>query len=105
MKVTDAALAAVAACGTLQKLCMRSLPHAGNATMRALALHCANSLVALDASFCRGVTENSLGLVADSCHNLEKITVFGCSQITNRLIHGHSNYGLEIEGLGTMCVH
>lgn len=102
MKVTDVALSAVAACGTLQKFCMRSLPHAGIATMQALALNCSNSLLMLDVSFCRGVTENSLGLVADSCCNLRKMTVFGCSQISNKLIHGHSNSGLKIEGLGTV---
>eukprot|EP00803_Ostreobium_quekettii_P003278 evm.model.scf_2717.2 EVM.evm.TU.scf_2717.2 scf_2717:9096-14414(+) len=101
-KVTDASLSLLASCGTLQKISMCSMPHVAHKTMQSLALSCSNSLELLDVSFCRGVTENSLGIVADSCNSLTELRVFGCSQITKKFLHGHSNQGLEVIGIGTI---
>jgi hypothetical protein len=47
------------------------------------------------------VPEAGLGLVADSCPKLTKVSVFGCPQVTRRLLHGHSNDALVFEGVGT----
>ena len=34
-------------------------------------------------SWCRGVPEPWLGVLADACTSLRKLTVFGCSQVTS----------------------
>lgn len=49
--------------------------------MVALASHSKGSLEVLDVSFCRNIGDEALGLVADSCHGLKKIIMFGCSQV------------------------
>ena len=35
----------------------------------------------LDLSWCRGVSGPAVGLLADSCPNLRKLRLFGCSQV------------------------
>lgn len=42
---------------------------------------CRGSLEELNISWCRGVPEPWLGVLADACTNLRKLTVFGCSQV------------------------
>ena len=42
---------------------------------------CRASLEELNVSWCRGVPEPWLGVLADACTNLRKLTVFGCSQV------------------------
>lgn len=102
-KLTDASLALVAQRGCLQRLCINGVPGAGTATMRALATNCKDCLEELDVSFCRGVSEVSLGLVADKCSRLHTLQLFGCSQITKLFLHGHSNDNLvNVVGLGTL---
>ena len=47
-------------------------------------MHCVairETLEELDASWCRGVTAQGLGLLADSCPNLNSLRLFGCSQV------------------------
>ena len=39
-------------------------------------------------SWCRGVPESWLGLLADACPNLRKLTIFGCTQVCCQLAHG-----------------
>lgn len=103
-KLTDESLAAIASRGALQHLNINGIPGVASATMKAVALCCKDSLQYLDIGFCRNVSESAVGLVADKCHNLHTMLVFGCSQLTNRFLHGHSNESLDrIAGLGTMC--
>ena len=64
---------------------------------------CSECLESLDISFCRNVTEASLGMMVDRCSRLRTLRVFGCSQISTRFVHGHSNDELTIIGLGTAC--
>ena len=42
---------------------------------------CRESLEELNISWCRGVPEPWLGVLADACTCLRKLTVFGCSQV------------------------
>lgn len=45
-----------------------------------VAKRCKN-LVSLDVSWCRNLTDEALGLIADSCLSLEVLKVFGCTQV------------------------
>jgi hypothetical protein len=100
-KVTDAGLAAVAERGALARLAASGVPGVGAATAAALARCCAGSLEALDLSFCRGVPEAAVGLLADRCSKLRELKVYGCTQVTDRLVNGHSNDALRMQGLAT----
>lgn len=37
-------------------------------------------------------------MLADNCVALKKLQIFGCSQITEQFLYGHSNDNLEILG-------
>lgn len=103
-KFSDAAMAAVVANGTLHHLCVSRCDNIGPLTMQQLALTCKDSLQELDVSFCRKIPEKMLGLVADRCTQLKRLDIFGCSHITNLVIHGHCNENLvHIYGLGSDC--
>ena len=54
----------------------------------------------LDISWCRGVSDDGAGLLADACSQLHTLTIWGCSQLTQRFLHGHSNQQLRIVGRG-----
>ena len=55
-------------------------------------------------SFCRGVNDEALGLVADSCPGLRRMHLWGCTQATNAFLNGHGNDSLVIVGRGeTLC--
>lgn len=44
-------------------------------------MHRRESLEELNVSWCRGVPEPWLGVLADACSSLRMLTVFGCSQV------------------------
>lgn len=48
----------------------------------ALAKHSRDSLTSLDVSWCRYVSDQGLGLLADTCRHLRNLRVFGCSQVS-----------------------
>ncbi|KAK1264253.1 hypothetical protein QJS04_geneDACA013477 [Acorus gramineus] len=52
----------------------------------------------LDLSFCREMTDEALGLIVDSCSNLVMLKLFGCSQVTDVFLDGHSNSAVKITG-------
>ncbi len=73
--------------------------------VQALALRCKESLEHLDVSFCRGISEQSLGLVADRCSRIRRLVIFGCSQVGTKFLNGHSNEALAaggVVGTGTL---
>ena len=70
------------------------------ASHQALAKHCASTLESVDISWCRGVSDDGAGLLADTCTRLHTLTIWGCSQLTQRFFHGHSNEELRIIGRG-----
>ena len=47
----------------------------------------------------RAVTDAAFGLVADSCRQLRRVVLYGCSQITSKSLHGHSNDQLANNGV------
>eukprot|EP00879_Flechtneria_rotunda_P026293 GHRR01028028.1.p1 GENE.GHRR01028028.1~~GHRR01028028.1.p1 ORF type:complete len:517 (+),score=163.65 GHRR01028028.1:303-1853(+) len=104
-RLTDEAIAAVADKGTLEVLSVNAVHNIGLATIQALASSCKETLQELDISFCRGVPEGALGQLVDKCERLERLKLYGCSQLTKRFLHGHSNEGLvEVAGVNTSCL-
>jgi hypothetical protein len=73
----------------------------GLKTVLALTKVCKDSLEACDVSFCCDVPQKALGLLADSCSKLGRLTVYGCSQVGKEFLWGHANEGLRVEGVGT----
>jgi len=55
----------------------------------------------LDLSWCRNLADEALGLIVDSCLSLKVLRLFGCTQITNIFLDGHSNPHVQIIGLKT----
>ena len=64
----------------------------------ALKEHCAEHLKYLDISWCRGLTDHSVGSLVDACEQLEVLTVWGCTQLTKTFYEGHSRDGLIVIG-------
>lgn len=102
-KLTDAALVPLAERGVLESLSLNSLHKVGPATLQALARSCGEVLRELDVSFCRGITEGSVGALVDRCSKLERLSVYSCTQLTRRFLHGHSRDELVVLGVPTSC--
>ncbi|KAL1326082.1 hypothetical protein AAHE18_13G203200 [Arachis hypogaea] len=83
---------------SLQELSLNSVKKVGYHTTLSLASH-AKNLRTLDLSWCRNLTDNALGLIVDSCSSLISLNLFGCTQVTDIFLKGHSNMQLEIIGL------
>ncbi|KAF7149103.1 hypothetical protein RHSIM_Rhsim03G0227900 [Rhododendron simsii] len=62
---------------------------------------CSAKLLSLDLSGCRNLPDEALGLIVDSCLSLKVLKLFGCTQITNVFLDGHSNPHVQIIGLET----
>ncbi len=66
-------------------LCTTTLQNRLHNEQRSLDIPCScpcrASLEELNISWCRGVPEPWMGVLADSCTKLRKLTVFGCSQV------------------------
>lgn len=98
-KLTDAGIAAVASNGKLCSLSVGHVSSVGLLTCTALTRCCADSLQELEISWCREVSDNMLGALVDACYRLTSIKAWGCSQISNRFLHGHrSEVLLEVFG-------
>ena len=111
-KVTDVGLASVASGGMLRVLGANKVHSLGLLTIKALIAACrhgpcclqlesvtcnafklpahdtrlglcSEKLEEADFSWCRGISNKALGLLADSCPQLRKLTLFGCSQVTH----------------------
>lgn len=61
-------------------------------------------LLILDLSWCRKLTNEALGLIVDNCMSLRLLKLFGCTQITDVFLNGHSNSSVRIIGLKTTPV-
>ena len=103
-KLTDASIVPLAERGVLESLSLNSLHAVGPATLQALAKYCGETLRQLDVSYCRGITEGSLGALVDRCSKLERLSVYSCTQLTPRFLHGHSNDQLVVLGVPTSCL-
>lgn len=99
-RLTDQALARVALRCSLHTLHVSHVERVGCHTMASLASATKDRLQVLDVSFCRGLTDDVLGALVDSCPQLTRLHVFGCSQLTERFLHGHGHDTLVVEGMG-----
>ncbi|KAG4946581.1 hypothetical protein JHK87_042588 [Glycine soja] len=84
--------------GSLKELSLNNIKKVGYHTTLSLANH-AKNLHSLDLSWCRNLTDNALGLIVDSCLALRSLKLFGCSQVTDAFLNGHSNLQIQIIGL------
>ncbi|KAL0330639.1 UNVERIFIED_CONTAM: F-box/LRR-repeat protein 17 [Sesamum angustifolium] len=97
---SDEAMAAFLECSgeSLMELLLNNMTMVGPNTALSLAKH-SRKLLSLDISWCRRITNEALGLIVDSCSSLKLLKVFGCRQITNVSLNGHSNPFVRIIGL------
>ncbi|MCO5554982.1 hypothetical protein L7F22_008521 [Adiantum nelumboides] len=100
-KFSDEAIATfVTASGaSLLNLSLNSVQQVAGQTIMALARHSNACLERLDLSFSRLVDDECLGYLADSCLKLQELRLFGCTQITDKFLNGHSNGNLKVVGL------
>ncbi|GFQ00039.1 F-box/LRR-repeat protein 7 [Phtheirospermum japonicum] len=83
---------------SLTELLLNHMTKAGPNVALSLAKR-SRKLLSLDISWCRKITNEALGLIVDSCLSLKLLKVFGCRQITNVFLNGHSNPDVRIIGL------
>ncbi|XP_020269957.1 DNA repair protein rhp7 isoform X1 [Asparagus officinalis] len=97
---SDEALAAFleASGGSLIELSVNNFAKVGQQTAIAISRRCSSTLKTLDLSFCRNMSDEALGLIVDSCSNLQILKLFGCTQVTNVFMEGHSNPAIQIVG-------
>ncbi|PRQ46982.1 putative leucine-rich repeat domain, L domain-containing protein [Rosa chinensis] len=82
----------------LKELSLNNIKKVGDNTAISLARH-SRSLHSLDLSWCRNLTDEALGLIVDSCLSLKMLKLFGCTQITDLFLCGHSNPEVKIIGV------
>ncbi|CAB4318521.1 unnamed protein product [Prunus armeniaca] len=82
----------------LTELSLNNIKKVGYNTAISLAKR-SRKLHTLDLSWCRNLTDEALGLIADSCLSLRILKLFGCTQLTNTFLDGHSNPEVKIIGL------
>ncbi|KAL2945110.1 DNA repair protein rhp7 [Bienertia sinuspersici] len=82
----------------LHELSLNGISKVAQNTTISLARRCKN-LESLDLSWCRHLTDEALGLIADSCSSLKLLKLFGCTQVSDVFVKGHSNPNLCIVGL------
>ncbi|KAG2584332.1 hypothetical protein PVAP13_6KG297700 [Panicum virgatum] len=85
--------------GCLTELMLNNIEKVGDLTALAISRNCSVRLEALDLSFCRELTNEALGLIVDSCPSLRVLKLFGCTQITDLFLKGHSNTFVKIIGI------
>ncbi|KAG9133666.1 hypothetical protein Leryth_026415 [Lithospermum erythrorhizon] len=97
---SDEAVAAyIETCGdSLKELSLNYLTKVADNTAVSLA-KCSKILHTLDLSFCRNISNEDLGLIVDSCSSLRVLKLFGCSQVGDVFLCGHSNLHVQIIGL------
>eukprot|EP00884_Botryococcus_braunii_P021198 jgi/Botrbrau1/7762/Bobra.0159s0191.1 len=102
-QVGDSGVIALAQGRRLRKLNLGRVPGVGPGPIQALASCCASTLEDVDLSWNHGLPADAFGLLADSCHQLSRLTVFSCSQVDGRILFGHSNERLEF--VGAACLN
>ncbi|XP_054821261.1 uncharacterized protein LOC129320099 isoform X2 [Prosopis cineraria] len=83
---------------SLRELSLNNVRKVGPHTALSLASR-AKNLLTLDLSWCRNLTDNAVGLIVDCCSSLKLLKLFGCTQITDVFLNGHSNPEIHIIGL------
>lgn len=98
--VTDEVVIALAAsCGKyLQNLDLNSCTNLTNVAIGAITKYCRQTLRTIDLSFCRKITNEALGYMADECALLREVSLWGCTQVNDVFLCGHSRFGLKVIG-------
>ncbi|KAF9616034.1 hypothetical protein IFM89_027973 [Coptis chinensis] len=101
--LSDEAIAAFleASGESLTELSLNNIKKVGPNTAISLARRCTRNLLTLDLSWCRNLTDEAVGYIVDGCLSLRLIKLFGCTQISNAFLDGHSNPFVRIIGLKT----
>ncbi|XP_028785160.1 uncharacterized F-box/LRR-repeat protein C02F5.7-like [Neltuma alba] len=81
----------------LKELSLNNVEKVGHDTALSLGSR-ARNLHTLDLSWCRNFTDAHLGFIVDNCLSLRLLKVFGCTQITENFLFGHSNREVKIIG-------
>ncbi|CAI7879844.1 unnamed protein product [Closterium sp. NIES-54] len=104
---SDSALASLvqSSGAVLHTLSVNAAYEASDGLLVALARCAHESLQALDASWCRSMSDHALGLLADSCTNLSRLCLYGCSQVSDVFYLGHSNTRLQLVGQVGMVIN
>ncbi|XP_074363978.1 uncharacterized protein LOC141704678 isoform X2 [Apium graveolens] len=84
--------------GSLEELSLNNVSKVAYNTAISLS-KCSMNLQSLDLSFCRKLPNEAVGLIADGCLSLKTLKLFGCTQITNVFLDGHSNKQVQVIGL------
>ncbi|EOA29918.1 hypothetical protein CARUB_v10013011mg [Capsella rubella] len=84
--------------GCLNELSLNNVKKVGHNTAVAIAKH-STKLQILDVSWCRDMSDDLLGYIVDNCSSLKVLKVFGCTQVTDVFVNGHSNPTVKILGL------
>ncbi|KAJ0402938.1 hypothetical protein P43SY_005923 [Pythium insidiosum] len=71
---------AVGANAYLERLEMSSVSECTDDAIKSLQQHCKTSLSDLDISFCRKISEDSLGIFTDEAEQLKRLVLWGCTQ-------------------------
>ncbi|GAB4823302.1 hypothetical protein N2152v2_010348 [Parachlorella kessleri] len=99
-RIDEEGLVKLAEGGTLRSLSLHGMTQVEGPALAALALYCKDTLQELDVSWCRKLSNEALGHLVDSCRSLRRLSVWGCSQLTDTFLLGHSNEALEVVGMG-----
>ena len=83
---------------SLKYLSVNHFSKVGDSTAASLT-KCWRTLLTLDLSWCRNLKDEAFRLIVDSCSSLRLLKLFGCTQITHKFVHGHSNARVQIIGL------
>ncbi|KAL2545152.1 uncharacterized protein Fot_14385 [Forsythia ovata] len=83
--------------GSLMELLVNNVRKVGPNTAFSLA-KCSRQLLTLDISWCRQITNEALRLIVDGCSSLKLVKIFGCTQISDEFLNGHSNPLVRIIG-------
>jgi hypothetical protein len=98
--VHDDVVRKFAALGTLRHVSLNGCSKLTCGAVEAMGQHCSRTLESLDISWCRGIDGPALGVLADACSQLKDLALWGCSQVDETFLYGHSNAGLKIVGRG-----
>lgn len=84
---------------SLTELVLNNVKEVSHNTAMALSARCSKTLLTLDLSWCRKLMDEALGLIVDKCSSLRLLKLFGCTQVSYKFLHGHSNPFVKIIGL------
>jgi len=90
--------------GALRSLNLNACTNITDATLEALTQNCAATLESLDVSWCRKLSYQGVGRMVDRCARLERLEVWGCTQLGDEFLNGHSNDLVKVVGRGEVLL-